>query len=354
MKVFVTRAVEDFASFTKYLKPCHEAISLSCFDTDNAGEKASEKAFEVIMQNMGHSRPELRTIRVPDGKDPDDLIRNGGTEVFQSLIDNAPLFFDYQIDKHCHSRLSPSDKAKALREVAKYLVYMSSQVELAGYTSLVSSKLNIELNSTAADLQSELKQIRKTLPSNEAHHNPYKSRLGTDGHSNNFKPKPQISNQYRSGKHILYADPAIKAAEQEMLLLGLKSRSLLEDFLASDMEFKDVQFKEILDTLIDISFENPDLDDADIKFELLKEKLSSNINLSTPLADLAMSIEEDDDKASSSERFNDIIRRLTRINLQTELDHISLEIKNLGDSDDDKWIELENQKKDIVKRLQAV
>lgn len=32
MKVFVTRAVEDFASFTKYLKPCHEAISLSCIE----------------------------------------------------------------------------------------------------------------------------------------------------------------------------------------------------------------------------------------------------------------------------------------------------------------------------------
>lgn len=58
---------------------------LFCFDGDNAGRKAAWRALEATLGNLkdGH---QARFLFVPDGEDPDSLIRSEGLEAFQARI----------------------------------------------------------------------------------------------------------------------------------------------------------------------------------------------------------------------------------------------------------------------------
>ncbi|MBL1234688.1 MAG: DNA primase [Rhodobiaceae bacterium] len=71
-----------------------------CFDGDRAGRKAAYRAVERVLPLLkpGHS---LRFAMLPDGKDPDDLIRDGGSGAMQEVLDQAKplstMLWDWQV-----------------------------------------------------------------------------------------------------------------------------------------------------------------------------------------------------------------------------------------------------------------
>lgn len=69
-----------------------------CFDGDSAGKKAAWKALESALPVLRDGR-EIRFMLMPEGEDPDSLIRKEGLECFEERIKNAqPLseyFFEY-------------------------------------------------------------------------------------------------------------------------------------------------------------------------------------------------------------------------------------------------------------------
>lgn len=58
---------------------------LYCFDGDNAGRKAAWRALEATLSNLKDGL-QARFLFVPDGEDPDSLIRSEGLEAFQARI----------------------------------------------------------------------------------------------------------------------------------------------------------------------------------------------------------------------------------------------------------------------------
>lgn len=58
---------------------------LFCFDGDNAGRKAAWRALEATLSNLKDGL-QARFLFVPDGEDPDSLIRSEGLEAFQARI----------------------------------------------------------------------------------------------------------------------------------------------------------------------------------------------------------------------------------------------------------------------------
>ena len=75
-----------------------------CFDGDAAGRKAAKRAMERVLPLL-EPQCSIRFAFLPEGKDPDDLIRESGAQVFQDVIDQAvPL-----IDMLWHSILDGQD-----------------------------------------------------------------------------------------------------------------------------------------------------------------------------------------------------------------------------------------------------
>ena len=69
-----------------------------CFDGDEAGRKAAWRALEIALPLMADGKS-ARFLFLPEGEDPDSMVRKLGAEKFQELVDAAkPLenfFFDH-------------------------------------------------------------------------------------------------------------------------------------------------------------------------------------------------------------------------------------------------------------------
>jgi DNA primase len=77
-----------------------------CFDGDKAGRKAAWRALESTLPRLREGRL-ARFLFLPEGEDPDSMVRNKGAEHFAQLLDQAqPLsefFFEHfsaQVDMH--------------------------------------------------------------------------------------------------------------------------------------------------------------------------------------------------------------------------------------------------------------
>lgn len=69
-----------------------------CFDGDRAGREAAWKALEASLPALRDGRT-LRFLTLPDGQDPDSLIRSEGTESFLARVENAPPFSRYFVER---------------------------------------------------------------------------------------------------------------------------------------------------------------------------------------------------------------------------------------------------------------
>ena len=65
-----------------------------CFDGDRAGKAAAWKAMETVLPQAG-DKVELKFLLLPDGEDPDSLLRSRGTAFFLELIDQALPLSDF-------------------------------------------------------------------------------------------------------------------------------------------------------------------------------------------------------------------------------------------------------------------
>lgn len=68
----------------------HTAELLFCFDGDRAGRAAARRALESALPHMRDGRS-LRFLLLPEGEDPDTLVRQLGGERFQQLIQEQAL-----------------------------------------------------------------------------------------------------------------------------------------------------------------------------------------------------------------------------------------------------------------------
>ncbi len=68
-----------------------------CFDGDKAGRSAAQRALEASIECMTDGRT-VKFLFLPEGEDPDTLIRQIGPEKFERLIELAVPFEDYLFD----------------------------------------------------------------------------------------------------------------------------------------------------------------------------------------------------------------------------------------------------------------
>ena len=65
-----------------------------CFDGDQAGRQAAWRALENALPALEEGR-QLRFMFLPDGEDPDSLVRKSGLEDFRQRLENALPAIEY-------------------------------------------------------------------------------------------------------------------------------------------------------------------------------------------------------------------------------------------------------------------
>ena len=96
-----------------------------CFDGDSAGRKAAIRAAARALPLIRPDRT-LRFVELPSGEDPDDVIRAGGRERFEALIEN-PEPLDARLWRH-EFDAQPLNTPEAWASLKQRLLDHSSQI----------------------------------------------------------------------------------------------------------------------------------------------------------------------------------------------------------------------------------
>jgi DNA primase len=84
------------------------------FDADKAGNIAAERAIGEIAELAYQGQLQLRILNLPTGKDADEFLKSNSAADYVNLLDQAPLWLDWQLDKAIeHQDLTQADHYQA-------------------------------------------------------------------------------------------------------------------------------------------------------------------------------------------------------------------------------------------------
>jgi len=114
----------------KQIKNFVEKVFIS-FDGDTAGQKNTLSAIDVL-QSVGLS---IRVVMLPQGKDPDDIVKTGGSKAYQKLLDNAITATAFKLNSLLknYNLEDSQEKAKFTAEAVKVIKTLENPVEQDEY-----------------------------------------------------------------------------------------------------------------------------------------------------------------------------------------------------------------------------
>ncbi|KKD38765.1 DNA primase [Limnoraphis robusta] len=97
------------------------------FDADTAGAKAAQRAIGEIENLAYQGSVQLRILNLPAGKDADEFLHSSSSEDYKKLLENAPLWIDWQISQMLVGR----DLTKVIeaQQVAQNMVELLNKIE---------------------------------------------------------------------------------------------------------------------------------------------------------------------------------------------------------------------------------
>lgn len=95
------------------------------YDMDGAGRQAAARAIELL-QNTDFK---VRVLAMPDGKDPDDYVRNHGGKAFKELVEKAVKPLDYLLSESLikHDTNDAEGKQAVMQDIFPFIANIHSQ-----------------------------------------------------------------------------------------------------------------------------------------------------------------------------------------------------------------------------------
>ena len=198
-----------------------------CFDQDDAGKKATDRAIDILSQ----ADIEVRVLRLPpvrgargeilvdaNGKplkdDPDSFIRRNGADAFRQLLQKPPSDTEYKLSsiKSAFDLNTDDGRIGYLKEAAKYLAGIPSDIEREIHTR--NTARSADLSESA--LMSEVSRIRASRMRDKKRKIEQTSR------------NPLVQAQPKE-RGIRYDNPASAISEERLLQLCLSDTKLLDE-----------------------------------------------------------------------------------------------------------------------------
>ena len=124
-----------------------------CFDGDGAGKKATLRAIDMFR----NENVNLKVVKLSGGKDPDEILKNLGSEKLQEMIDNAVPYMDYLIE-YCQSKYNldiAEQKGKFVKEVLNQIRKLGSETLFEPYLEKIRDLTKIPLDVLRRDIRVE-------------------------------------------------------------------------------------------------------------------------------------------------------------------------------------------------------
>lgn len=140
------------------LKKYSDEVVIS-YDSDSAGQAATMRGLDIL-ESAGCA---VKVLMIPQGKDPDEFVRNNGPEKFKNLADRAISLLDYKIkaQKNMHNLDTIDDKLKLLNSIADTLAEHDNAIEREVYAKNYAVEYGISLESLMNEVQKRVRAKHK-------------------------------------------------------------------------------------------------------------------------------------------------------------------------------------------------
>ena len=130
------------------------------FDADGAGVRAANRAIGEVEQLALQGQLELRVLHLPSGKDPDEFLKEHGAGDYRALLDQAPLWLDWQIEQVLEGRdLSKADQfQRSVSSLVALLGKLPQSAIRTHYIQQVAERLSGGQGRLALQLEEDLRQ----------------------------------------------------------------------------------------------------------------------------------------------------------------------------------------------------
>ncbi|MCP9774643.1 DNA primase [Cyanobium sp. WAJ14-Wanaka] len=145
---------------TQLCRCCEGRRLILNFDSDGAGVRAAQRAIGEVEQLALQGQLELRVLHLPSGKDPDEFLKDHGAGDYRSLLDQAPLWLDWQIEQVLADRdLAKADQfQQAVSSLVVLLGKLPQSAVRSHYLQRVAERLSGGQARMALQLEDDLRQ----------------------------------------------------------------------------------------------------------------------------------------------------------------------------------------------------
>lgn len=200
------------------------------YDSDEAGERAALRAIPILVSNGFR----VKVVQVPEGKDPDEFIKQKGALEFRKLLINAKSYITFKVECALKKyNLKNADHKVAFgEEAAKILAEVESDIERDVYIKEVSDLSGISKDA----LRSEVgKILRKEDITFEKEAEKRRVRIYSDNKEEGFDIPKGVED---AQKNIIY-----------MCFMRYDIALKLKDILSKDEFFGDV-YKKVYEIIL--------------------------------------------------------------------------------------------------------
>ena len=187
------------------------------FDSDLAGENASRRAIELIIENDMN----VTVIPLPKGDDPDTYIKKNGTDGFMNLLGKRQSIIDYIGESYrSKGKLdSPEGKTEFVREIIGLIAKMRDEIKRDFYIKDIAERFSIYESI-----------IRKELDKNQ--------RMKSKGLTRETSPKTEAETEIKE-KFV-----KVSSVEQMIIRLLADSNEETKQYLMDNLELSHVKSPE--------------------------------------------------------------------------------------------------------------
>jgi len=136
-----------------------------CYDADGAGQKATARAIEIIKQ----TGKQIRVIKIPGAKDPDEYIKTHGPERFKALIEGASGDVDFKIAelRSQFDTEASEERVAYLNKLAELIAALDNPIERDVYAGKQAIELSVSKDALLEMVDKKRKYRQKARKNRE-------------------------------------------------------------------------------------------------------------------------------------------------------------------------------------------
>ncbi len=228
-------------------------------DADSAGIEATLRCIEIALP-LGF---DIKVIRFPGGKDPDELFRKQGFESIHDAVHQAIDFSQFLIDYFSQKFdiKSPTGRSRIANGVLQYIAKIPNDIAIASHAENLAQHLKLPIDA----IRTELNLIRaknashsRTLPQEPPYHSPLEELMRPASRALSAEEKKMLTAEKEMLKLVIeYADAAQAVAEN--IPLEYLSDTVEGHAIAQIVQLHSIgQWSSRIQVLQDTMLENPD------------------------------------------------------------------------------------------------